>query len=156
MTTNAYIAHEDGTRCPGAEECQVCPNSTCGCHNEDCGQYFKMVFCARHAMPKSNGFLESVKLADVSLEVLESFAARIGGGLSLVDYKTCAECEFSPADVRAEIERRKSLPRKHETDQELWARLSRIPIELASAREKHFLKYCRLPTHLRPRFTGVK
>ena len=155
MATNAYIAHEDGTRCPGAE-CQVCPNSTCGCHNEDCGQYFKMVFCARHAMPTSNGFLESVKLADVSLEVLESFAARIGGGLSLVDYKTAAECEFTAQDVRAEIERRKGQPAKRETDQEQWARLSRIPIELVSAREKHFLKYCRLPAHLRPRFAGIK
>lgn len=155
MATNAYIAHEDGTRCPGAE-CQECPNSTCGCHQVDCGQYFKMVACARHAMPKSNGFLESVKLADVSLEVLESFAARTGDGLSVVDCKTCAECEFTPADVRAEIECRKSLPRKRETDQEQWARLSRIPIQLVSAREKHFLKYCRLPVHLRPRFSGAK
>ena len=59
---------------------------------------------------QSNGFLESVKLADVSLEVLESFAARIGGGLSLVDYKTAAECEFTAQDVRAEIERRKGQP----------------------------------------------
>jgi hypothetical protein len=155
MATNAYLAHEDGTRCPGAE-CQECPNSTCGCHTVDCGQYFKMVRCVRHAMPQSNGFLESVKLADVSLEVLESFAARIGGGLSLVDYKTCAECEFTPEDVRTEITRRKSQPKKRETDQEKFARLSRIPIELVSAEEKHFLKYCRLPAELRPRFTGTR
>jgi hypothetical protein len=149
-----YVVHENGTPCPGAE-CQECPNDTCGCHTVDCGQYSKKVPCARHAMPKSNGFLESVKLADVSLEVLEAFAARIGGGLSLVDYKTCAECEFSPADVRAEIQFRKAQPRKPETDQEQFARLSRIPLELVSAREKHFLKYCRLPAHLRPRFSGA-
>ena len=154
MATNAYIAHEDGTRCPGAE-CQVCPDSTCGCHTVDCGQYSKWVACARHAMPKSNGFLESVKLADVSLEVLESFAARIGGGLSLVDYKTCCGVRVSPADVRAEIERRKGQPAKRETDQEQWARLSRIPIELVSPSERHFLKYCRLPANLRPRFSGA-
>jgi hypothetical protein len=153
MSTNAYLVHEDGTRCPGTE-CQECPNDTCGCHKVDCGQYFKMVFCARHAMLKSNGFLESVKLADVSLEVLEAFAARIGGGLSLIDYKTAAECEFTAHDVQAEIERRKEQPRKRETDQEKFARLSRIPVELVSPAERHFLKYCRLPAELRPRFNG--
>ena len=155
MATNAYIAHEDGTRCPGAE-CQECPNSTCGCHTVDCGQYAKMIQCARHAMPTSNGFLEAVKLEDISLEVLESVAAKIGGGLHVIDYKSYAECCFSSKEVRAEIESRKAQPKKRETDQEKFSRLGRLPIELVSAEEKHFLKYCRLPAHLRPRFNGAK
>ena len=120
------------------------------------GSISKWFSRARHAVPKSNGFLESVKLADVSLEVLESFAARIGGGLSLVDYKTCCGVRVLCCGCSSGNRTAKMLPKKRETDQELWARLSRIPIELVSQREKHFLKYCRLPVELRPLFRGAK
>jgi hypothetical protein len=162
MATSAYLVHEDGTRCPGTG-CQECPNDTCGCHKVDCedaflGKHFKSVECPRHALPKSNGFLEAVRLADISLAVLESFAAKDGGGgvINVVDTQSGAECFFFAQEVRAEIEHRKALPKKRETDPEKFARLGRLPIELVSAEEKHFLKYCRLPANLRPRFSGAK
>jgi hypothetical protein len=116
-----------------------------------------MEYCARHALPKSNGFLEAVRLADISLAVLESFAAKDNGrGVIHIMDECLAECYFSHEQVCAEIERRKSQPKKRETDQEKYARLGRLPIELVSAEEKHFLKYCRLPAELRPRFSGTK
>jgi hypothetical protein len=155
MNTNAYITHEDGTRCPG-DGCQECPNDTCGCHEIDCGQYVKWAACARHAVLKtSNGFIHTIQLADISLEVLEYTAFRLhGGALSLIDYVSGDQCGYSAEEVRAEIERRKSQPKKRETDQEKFARLGRLPIQLVSAEEKHFLKYCRLPAELRPAFRG--
>jgi hypothetical protein len=157
MNQQAQYIHNDGTPCPG-DECEQCPNSACGCHEVDCGQYVKWAACERHrVLGPANGFIHTIQLADISLEVLEYTASRTNGGaLSLIDYVSGDQCGYSAEEVRGEIEHRKSQPRKRETDKEKWARLSRIPLALTSAEEKHFLKYGRLPAELRPRFNGAK
>jgi hypothetical protein len=156
MNQQAQYIHNDGTPCPG-DECEQCPNSACGCHEVDCGQYVKWAACERHrVLGPASGFIHTIQLADISLEFLEHLATKPGGGLSLIDSVSGDQCDHSAEEVRAEIERRKSKPKARETDQQKFARLGRLPIALVSAEEKHFLKYCRLPAELRPRFNGAK
>jgi hypothetical protein len=105
--------------------------------------------CPKH-VPRKHPWIEAVQLEDLDDTILQKFVPGPGNPVGWAPYIAGAsyfpkgfcyeDREFSQAEVRAEIERRKTQPARVENAMQKYLRLSRIPQFWISDSERKFLQ----------------